>query len=362
MVGYGFRQRRQADDPRQHEHDRWGPFPSSIGGATIATPRGVLVAGDLIDGDTTDTTAITNEWNYWTRDFGLTGSDGAVLHLPVYETWGNRDADTIVQAGIVARNQSRLGSPNISPASAGQSGVNYSWDWDNLHLVTAGLYPANANLSLQRPDAAYDPQQSLSFLVSDLARNVGDSGRPVVIMFHIDLPTPADDTWWLTSQQTDFLNAVKDYNVVAVVDGHHSSGQSTWNGITVLDGDQMIDGYWVVQIDGTQFTAARTTRRRFLGRHLRQDDPHGEHRRGLEPRRRRQLGTSQPPGAAGFVPQFLGDTATFGPAIGGTPATVTLDGDCLASGLTFNNTAAGYTIAAGSGGSCGCGPPVRRCP
>jgi len=91
-------------------------FPLAVGGATIGTPRGVLLAGDLTNGGSTK--AVTAQWSYWTRDFGLTGSDGAVLNLPVYETWGNRDANSIVQSSIVARNQSRVGVTAVPTPSS----------------------------------------------------------------------------------------------------------------------------------------------------------------------------------------------------------------------------------------------------
>jgi len=52
-------------------------------------------------------------------------------------------------------------------------------------------------------------------------------------------------------------------------------------------------------------------------------------------------------------PQYVGDTATFGNAIGSTSvAVVTLDGNRTISGLTFNNTlGGGYQIAQGTAGS-----------
>jgi autotransporter-associated beta strand protein len=334
-------------------------FPSSLGGGTIGTPLGVVVAGDLTDNET-GPGQVQEEWANWQNDWGLTGTgavgptgNGQYLHLPVYETWGNRDSNSIVQDGIIARNLIRAGLTAISPVPEGctdPGGINYSWDWGNLHLVTAGLYPANANLSLQHPTANDDPRQSLNFVINDLAQYVGDSGRPVAIALHVNLPQ-TDGEFWLPSQVTDFYNAIRDYNVVAILDGHHSGGLSTWNGITCLDGDHFTDGYWVVQIDGTQFTAARTAdggntwNKTTLSKTI---------RTGAVAAVWNLAGGGSWASAAswngGITPQFLGDTATFGNAIGSTPATVTLDGDCLASGLIFNNTTAGYTLAAGSGG------------
>jgi len=88
-------------------------FPASIGGAVIQVPRGVLVAGDCTNGGSNS--AVRDQWGYWTRDFGLTGSDGTILHYPVYETWGNNDDNLIVQNGIIARNHDRVGLTAVSP-------------------------------------------------------------------------------------------------------------------------------------------------------------------------------------------------------------------------------------------------------
>ena len=54
---------------------------------------------------------------------------------------------------------------------------------------------------------------------------------------------------------------------------------------------------------------------------------------------------------SGHVPTNLTDTATFGPAIGSSTATITLDGNRTLSGLTFSSTGSGsYAITAGTGG------------
>lgn len=56
------------------------------------------------------------------------------------------------------------------------------------------------------------------------------------------------------------------------------------------------------------------------------------------------------PGVDGSL--SAGDTATFGSAIGATPASVTLDGASPSlSAITFNNSSAAYTLAQGSGGT-----------
>ena len=52
----------------------------------------------------------------------------------------------------------------------------------------------------------------------------------------------------------------------------------------------------------------------------------------------------------GNIPAYVGDTATFGTAIGSTAATVTLDGARGLSGLTLSTTGGGsYTLSRSSG-------------
>lgn len=228
-------------------------FPAALTGAAIGKPRGVLVAGDLTNGGR-DGQA---QWDLWTRDFGLTGTDGAVLKYPVYETWGNHDVGKIVAGGIIARNKTRVGPIHVSPENNGE-GLNYSWDWAPVHFVTVGFYPGNANESKRHGSPGYDPRHSLDFLVKDLQEHVGDSGRPVVILQHVNLPGGGGDEWWSPAQRTAYHEAIKGYNVIAIVDGHEAGGLYKWEGIDILGCNGIDGGYWVVQIDGTQMLAGRT--------------------------------------------------------------------------------------------------------
>src|SRR5262249_19000315 len=49
-----------------------------------------------------------------------------------------------------------------------------------------------------------------------LQNHVGSSGRPVVIVQHY----PMSSSWWTDSDKTDFINKIKDYNVVGFFAGH----------------------------------------------------------------------------------------------------------------------------------------------
>ena len=62
------------------------------------------------------------------------------------------------------------------------NGYHYSWDWDGVHFVNVNLFPGNV---WEGEAVAYgrghDPLFARDFLIADLRRNVGTSGRPVVI-------------------------------------------------------------------------------------------------------------------------------------------------------------------------------------
>ncbi len=228
-------------------------FPASLNGTIVRKPLGVMVAGDLIDGGRES----HEQWRLWTRDFGLTGGDGAVLKLPVYETWGNHDGGNLVPDAITVRNKGRVGLTAISTGNDGD-GISYSWDWGRLHLVSVGMYPGNEIESQKHRSPGYAPRRSLDFLADDLGKQVGDSRRPVVVMQHLNLPNDSDE-WWTKSQRRAYREVLKHYNVVAIVDGHEGGGPWKWEGINVLGCNDINSGYWVVQVEGDRMMAARTT-------------------------------------------------------------------------------------------------------
>jgi len=196
-------------------------YPATVGGGIVAAPRGVLLLGDL-------TEESPHSWQAFTNDWGLTGE--RLLKFPVYEGYGNHDClDPTVPEGIKARNRIRPGLSNIS-----SNGYHYSWDWDFLHLVCLNLFPAN-EVDNQKPP--HDPRHSLDFLVDDLARNVGRSGRPVIVCHHYGVDGNSN-LWWSDQQRTNFFEALKNYNVVEILSGHtHNVLFTTWCGLdTCNDG------------------------------------------------------------------------------------------------------------------------------
>lgn len=206
-------------------------IPEAQGGGRVADELlGVLVVGDLID--SADKTGGPHpamqrfEWDRYRADYGLTGNDGG-LPMPVYELHGNHDGpqgDTFVVEGVIERNRRRPGVVHVSP-----NGLHYSWDWGPLHLVNLGIFVGEGEA--RRGDHHYAPRSSLEFLRDDLAKHVGDSGRPVVISFHLHPNGPEFD--WPAEDLASFWKAIESFNVVALFHGHtHGSPPSRlrWDG------------------------------------------------------------------------------------------------------------------------------------
>jgi len=207
------------------------PIPPELGGGDVASELlGMLVVGDLIDSADKNGGPYPAmqrfEWQRYLRDYGLTGKDGGLTY-PIYELHGNHDGpqgDTFVVDEIIARNQRRPGVKHVS-----ENGLHYSWDWGPLHLVSLGIFVGEGEL--RRKDFHYSPRASLEFLRADLAEHVGDSGRPVVLAFHIHPNCPEFD--WPPQDLAAFWDLVQSYNIVAMFHGHtHGSPphRMQWNG------------------------------------------------------------------------------------------------------------------------------------
>jgi len=242
-------------------------WPDTLGEDKIAKPRGVLLLGDVIDdGDRASNGRKISEEQYqlFLADFGLDGTD-ELLKYPVFEGWGNHDGPPAgkerngfsFQAQLKRRNQLRKEKGLISNVS--ENGLHYSWDWDDVHFVQLNIYPADK----QREGVHYspvwhDPQGSLSFLKSDLAQKVGQSGRPVVLMAHCGF----DTDWWAKEDWADLYQAAKSYNIVLYLYGHSGTGLREWappgeeRKWTCINDGQTENGFFVIQITGDRLRAA----------------------------------------------------------------------------------------------------------
>lgn len=191
-------------------------YPEKIGGK-VGVPRGVIQIGDI----TNDGKAVN--WEKFVKDYGLTGTEGR-LKYPVYETFGNHDGGPKlpVRDGIKARNKQRVGVTDVS-----ENGMFYSWDWSGVHFVCLGISPG----STTRP---YDPEHSIDFCISDLKKNVGNSGRPVILMHHFGFDKSHSLGWWPEAWRQTYYDVLKDYNVIGILHGHaHKPEIYQWKGIDI---------------------------------------------------------------------------------------------------------------------------------
>jgi cytolysin (calcineurin-like family phosphatase) len=248
-------------------------WPEALGGGPIAQPRAVIVLGDLIDdGDRVfqGKHQGPRQWLQYLADFGFDGRDG-LLDFPVFETWGNHDGPPVgcdkfgfnLQAQLKDRNRRRLQHGWLTALSS--NALFCSWDWDDVHLVLLGIYPADRpNPDWQKYSPTWhDPQGALSFLKEDLARHVGDSGRPVVLMSHCGF----DTDWWHTNDWQAAYQAAGSYHVILYLYGHTGTGLRTWApaGATrpwqCINTGQTENGFWVVQITSDSIRAAYRAKR-----------------------------------------------------------------------------------------------------
>ena len=242
-------------------------WPEKLGPDRIGKPRGVLVLGDLIDdGDRGEKgrQISAEQYKLFQADFGLDGADG-LLKYPVFEGWGNHDGPPIgkekngfsSQAQIKQRNGIRKEKKLISNVS--ENGLHYSWDWDDVHFDQLNIYPADKqNAKVHYSPVWHDPQGSLSFLKADLAKNVGTSGRPVVLMAHCGF----DTDWWIPEDWAELYAAMKPYNVVLYLYGHSGTGVSTWapqgeeKKWNCINDGQGTTGFFIINITGDRLRAA----------------------------------------------------------------------------------------------------------
>jgi len=225
------------------------PYPEEVGG-TVAVPVGLLVAGDL-----TDTGELLNWYGYWLlhrhdgfrNDFGI-GGEGRI-QFPVFEAYGNHDISggrTVVINGIKERNRRRDGL-RLSPDA-----LHSSWDWGGVHFVNLNLYPGG-------PGTAND---SLAFLEGDLAQQVGNSGRPVILFHHYSFdPFSTEERWWTETERDAYYAAIKDYNVIAIFNGHnHGQEHLQWHGLDAFIAGTAKDGnFLVVRVTADRLTVAGRT-------------------------------------------------------------------------------------------------------
>lgn len=248
-------------------------WPEQWGGEGIAAPRGVVVLGDVIDdGDRVyqGKHQTPRQFYQFAADFGLDGTDG-LLNYPVFETWGNHDGPPVGSEKFGFSFQARLKERNLQRQKKGwlanlsENGLHYSWDWDDVHFVSLGIYPADKQNPLipRYSPVWHDPQRALTFLKQDLAKCVGQSGRPVILMSHCGF----DTDWWHTNDWRAVYETAKNFHVVAYLYGHSGTGLRTWAppGESIpwqcINTGQTENGFFIVQIAADRLRAAYRLKR-----------------------------------------------------------------------------------------------------
>lgn len=230
-------------------------LPATVGGGPLPMPDGVIHAGDLIDsGDKPGAErAQRTEMEAWEAAFGLAGGDGRLL-LPVREVHGNHDSPSgegFVIERLRERTKVRPGLANVSP-----NGLHYSWDWAGVHFVNLGILVGRENGAARA--RRFAPLGSLDFLIADLAGQVGESGRPIVLTHHVDvarysLPPEAPTAGkgeWDAAEVRAYFEALRPYRIAAILYGHtHTRRVFPWDGTLPTEPPASSEGIPVFNTD-----------------------------------------------------------------------------------------------------------------
>jgi len=162
-----------------------GVFPSTVEEVNRLNPDIVLTVGDLIEGYTTDTTALNKEWDEF---FEIIGK----LSVPYFLVPGNHDI-TYDIAELVYKK--RVGKPY------------HSFDFKNTHFIM---------LDVSRIEKAEDfPEEQKGWLIDNLEKN--KEKENIFVFFHKPLWFKA-----IEDKATDPMHEIfKEYGVDAVFSGHY---------------------------------------------------------------------------------------------------------------------------------------------
>ncbi len=215
-------------------------YPNVLGGGPVATPQGVVIPGDLID------RVELKLWTQYIADYGVNG-EGKVK-FPVFDGLGNHDykgTGSFVVDSLKKRNLVRK-----FPTYQSSGNLHYSWDWDDVHFVQLNLYSGTVAKD-------HDPFASYTFLKDDLEKNIGTSGRPIIVMQHFPWP---DSSWWPETEAVKTIALLKKYNCIGIIHGHsHAKKYYKYGGIDVFDDGSTMNGDLLVfRIrEGKMFVANR---------------------------------------------------------------------------------------------------------
>jgi 3',5'-cyclic AMP phosphodiesterase CpdA len=218
------------------------PFPekpafAGLALGSVAAPRGVLVLGDLTDGNR-DPALEREQWKTFDALYPAGGVLFGAAAAPVFAIIGNHD-DAVGRAqrlGVAARNRALMQAGRLAALST--NGLHYAVNWDGAHIVFLNLCAADATdaetpfkFGAAGPGTWCDPQGALSFLKDYLARRVGASGEPVILAQHygFDAFSLNDWNWWTLKQRRALYELLAGYNVAAILHGHnHCAEHYRW--------------------------------------------------------------------------------------------------------------------------------------
>ena len=200
-------------------------------GGKIAAPRGVILVGD-ITGWGTAPSEIQTFRHYFEKD-----SSPDAIHYPAYVGLGNHDIDSADRPPALAEeyrkqywayvdSRHKGGGAPVPSINFDGGSHNYSWNWDDVHLVQTHRFAG---------DDEYGLTNSIGWLKDDLAAHAGD-GRPVFLFHHYGMDAfGTQDRWWTAPERSAYRGALDGYNVSGIVTGHtHFAMQYEWEGIRVF--------------------------------------------------------------------------------------------------------------------------------
>lgn len=206
------------------------PFPF---GGVVGEPVGVIAAGDLVDD-------IRNpdNWALYKTFFDPEGK--AKLRFPMFDGLGNHDVDVRrqpfgtfnpTQLDFIRRNRRRPGAFVFD-----ENDYHYSWEWGGVRFIQLNIFPGVAHRPVYNAEAVgNDPKNSLGFLRNVLEEHVGDSGQPVVAIWHYGLRGWGLEMWWLEEDLDNLADVLDGYNVLLLLHGHeHRFERYSWRGYDVV--------------------------------------------------------------------------------------------------------------------------------
>jgi hypothetical protein len=82
-----------------------------------------------------------------------------------------------------------------------------------------------------------DPKNALTFLRRDLAEEVGQSDRPVILFWHYGLRVWGLEKWWTEEDLATLKSALAGYDVVLILHGQeHRCERYEWAGYDIVMG------------------------------------------------------------------------------------------------------------------------------